>query len=86
MLVDRCVVQAFAKCFTSKGNELLPIHTQTNAASHGRADAIIVLAGGQDEDRPSGLPEWVDRRLEACAEILQAQPQACKILCSGGGT
>ena len=48
-------------------------------------DAIVILGGGQDAARPSGLPEGVERRLQLAADLLARQPPHCTVLCSGGG-
>lgn len=60
-------------------------HTQLHVADVPVVDAIVILAGGQDESRMSQLPVWVERRLDACASLIQHQPSTTKILCSGGG-
>jgi hypothetical protein len=73
-------------CLHSQAGNLLPLYRPNNGASQfPPVDAIVVLAGGQDESRPSGLPHWVECRLQASAELLKHQPKSCRILCSGGG-
>uniref|UniRef100_A0A7S2QT06 DUF218 domain-containing protein n=1 Tax=Chlamydomonas chlamydogama TaxID=225041 RepID=A0A7S2QT06_9CHLO len=48
-------------------------------------DAIIMLAGGQTTEG-SGLPTWVERRLDACLDLQRVQKTNCPIVCLGGGT
>lgn len=48
-------------------------------------DVIIVLGGGQDASRASGLPEAVERRAQVAIDVLAQQSASCKVLCSGGG-
>ncbi|GAX74707.1 hypothetical protein CEUSTIGMA_g2155.t1 [Chlamydomonas eustigma] len=48
-------------------------------------DAIVVLAGGQTT-QGSGLPPWVERRLDTCLGFQKLQSKNCPILCLGGGT
>lgn len=60
-------------------------HTQLYPTAIPVVDAIVILAGGQDESSESQLPVWVERRLDACASLLHNQPSKTKILCSGGG-
>lgn len=47
-------------------------------------DAIMVLAGGQLPD--GGVPEWVQRRLDASLHLYRAHGASCPIVCLGGGT
>ena len=49
------------------------------------ADAIVVLAGGQIATG-SGLPPWVERRLDTSLALqrLQAGSSSCPIVCLGG--
>lgn len=46
------------------------------------ADAIVVLAGGQDG--PYALPSWVERRLDAALSLHKLQRTPCPVLCLGG--
>ena len=45
-------------------------------------DAIIVLAGGQTTSG-SGLPSWVERRLDLSLGLQRLQKKKCPILCLG---
>jgi hypothetical protein len=45
-------------------------------------DAIVVLAGGQTS-HGSGLPPWVERRLETSLGFQNLQSKQCPILCLG---
>ncbi|GMH33459.1 hypothetical protein BSKO_01293 [Bryopsis sp. KO-2023] len=47
-------------------------------------EGIFVLAGGFLSD--GGLPAWVERRLDASADVQRLQERNCPIVCLGGGT
>eukprot|EP00892_Ulva_mutabilis_P006385 jgi/Ulvmu1/4118/UM019_0097.1 len=86
-LVARISRSVFARC-EHNGSDGLGVVPFARLCSRDvpAVDAVVVLAGGQDEQRESQLPVWVERRLDACASLLRDQPTATKILCSGGGT
>jgi len=46
------------------------------------ADAIVVLAGGQTT-AGSGLPPWVERRLDLSLGLQRLQHKRCPIVCLG---
>ncbi len=48
------------------------------------ADAIVVLAGGQDG--AYALPSWVERRLDAALSLHKLQRTPCPVLCLGEST
>ena len=81
------------KPFSTNGHNQATRWLSNVDAPDGRAtpldshDAIIILAGGQTTSRQTGLPEWVERRLDLCADLLKLQKKlSSQILCSGGGT